>query len=81
MIYEEKQARNLFNASTKIENSVLYRVSDLTKNLIKKTEKSNYEKDQTFHRIFSTVENEKINEQVDTIPLTIKFTEKTALYI
>ena len=78
MTYEIKQARNLFDPLTKNENSVLYEESDLINNLIEKIRQSNYEKDQTFYRIFLTVENEEIIAKVDTIPLTTKFIEKRA---
>ena len=46
------------------------------KNFVKKIKKLDFEKDQTFFKIFSTVENEKIIKTLETAPLTNKLREQ-----
>lgn len=76
MSRERKQARNLFRALTKNENSAPYDENDLTKNLTKKAKKSNYEKDCAFVKILLIVKNKNTMDRENSAPLTTKFPEQ-----
>ena len=59
-----KQARNCFCTLSKNENSLLYGENGLTKNLVEKARKLNYEKGKTAAKFLSYSESkEKITEK------------------
>ena len=59
---DQKRIENLYNTLTNDANSIFYATSQITKNLIRKTKNSIYEKDKVFFNMFDNLdkENKKI---------------------
>ena len=73
---EKKRAKKLFSALQDDSKSVFYLNSTLTKKLLKKLEKSPYQKDRVFKNIYKNLEEKDITEAYEKIPLKTPFIEK-----
>ena len=73
---DKKRAKNLFSALQNDSKSVFYLNSTLTKKLLKKLEKSSYQKDRVFKNIYKNLEEKEITEADEKIPLKTPFIEK-----
>ena len=73
---DEKRVQNLFKTLQKDSKSVLYANTKLSKNLLKKLNKSTYQKDQVFNEIYQKLEDKYFDKDNDKIPLRTPFFEK-----
>ena len=73
---DKKRTKNLFSALQNDSKSVFYLNSTLTKKLLKKLEKSPYQKDHVFKNIYKNLEEKEITEADEKIPLKTPFIEK-----
>ena len=75
---DKKRIKNLYDALTNDANTIFYATSQITKNLIRKTKNSIYEKDKVFFSMYDNLdkENKKIESLLENPPLTTQFIEK-----
>ena len=75
---DKKRIKNLYDALTNDANTIFYATSQITKNLIRKTKNSIYEKDKVFFNMYDNLdkENKKIESLLENPPLTTQFIEK-----
>ena len=76
---EIKQAKNLFKSLTKDENSIFFSADKVNKTLLKKSRKSNYDKDKVFYKIYNSLEEKETlyeSEDENRIPLKTPFVEQ-----
>ena len=70
---EIKQAKNLFKSLIKEENSIFFSTDKINKTLLKKSRKSNYNKDKVFYKIYNSLEDkETIYEDDDENRIPLK---------
>ena len=72
---DEKRIRNLFSALQKDSKSVFYANPNIKK-LLKKLNKSAYQKDRVFNELYQKLEDKDFNKNIDKIPLRTPFFEK-----
>ena len=53
---DKKQVKNLFGKLTKDSNSLFYLVKKINRNLLNKAQKSAYEKDKVFYKLYNKIE-------------------------
>ena len=73
------QAKNLFKSLIKDENSIFFSADKINKTLLKKSRKSNYDKDKVFYKIYNSLEDKEIIYEDDNekrIPLKTPFVEQ-----
>ena len=58
------QAKNLFKSLIKDENSIFFSADKINKTLLKKSRKSNYDKDKVFYKIYNSLEDKEIIYEV-----------------
>ena len=73
---DKKRIQNLFSALQNDSKSVFYFNSTITKKLLKKLDKSPYQKDRVFKGIYQKLEDKELAEADDKIPLKTPFVEK-----
>ena len=73
---DKKRIQNLFSALQNDTKSVFYLNSTITKKLLKKLDKSPYQKDRFFKEIYQKLEDKELTETDDKIPLKTPFVEK-----
>ena len=73
---EEKRIQNLFKTLQKDSKSVLYANTSISKNLLKKINKSSYQKDRVFNELYQKLEDKNFDKGNDKIPLRTPFFEK-----
>ena len=73
---DKKRIQNLFSALQNDSKSVFYLNSTVTKKLLKKLDKSPYQKDRVFKGIYQKLEDKELAEDDDKIPLKTPFIEK-----
>ena len=73
---DKKRIQNLFSTLQNDSKSVFYLTSSITKKLLKKLDKSPYQKDRVFKGIYQKLEDKELAEADDKIPLKIPFVEK-----
>ena len=73
---DRKRIQNLFSALQNDSKSVFYLSSTITKKLLKKLDKSPYQKDRVFKGINQKLEDKELAEADDKIPLKTPFVEK-----
>ena len=72
----KKRIQNLFSTLQNDSKSVFYLNSTITKKLLKKLDKSPYQKDRVFKGIYQKLEDKELAEADDKIPLKTPFVEK-----
>ena len=72
----KKRIQNLFSTLQNDSKSVFYLNSTITKKLLKKLDKSPYQKDRVFKGIYQKLEDKELAEADDKIPLKTLFVEK-----
>ena len=73
---DKKRIQNLFSTLQNDSKSVFYLNSTITKKLLKKLDKSPYQKDRVFKGIYQKLEDKELAESDDKIPLKTPFVEK-----
>ena len=73
---DKKHIQNLFSTLQNDSKSVFYLNSSITKKLLKKLDKSPYQKDRVFKGIYQKLEDKELAEADDKIPLKTPFVEK-----
>ena len=73
---DKKRIQNLFSTLQNDSKSVFYLKSTITKKLLKKLDKSPYQKDRVFKGIYQKLEDKELAEADDKIPLKTPFVEK-----
>ena len=73
---DKKRIQNLFSTLQNDSKSVFYLNSSITKKLLKKLNKSPYQKDRVFKGIYQKLEDKELAEADDKIPLKTPFVEK-----
>ena len=71
-----KRAKNLYKALKKDSKSVFFGSEEITNNYVKKTKKSNYEKDKYFLTLYNSIGEIKKIQPEPIIPAHIPFVEK-----
>ena len=73
-----KQLKNLFGKLTKDSNSLFYLVEKINRNLLNKAQKSVYEKDKVFYKLYNKIENSDIifDEKDEEIPFRAPFIDQ-----
>ena len=72
---DKKRIQNLFSTLQNDSKSVFYLNTTITKKLLKKLDKSPYQKDRVFKEIYQKLEDKELAE-TDKIPLKTPFVEK-----
>ena len=72
---EKKQLRNLYKKLTDNENSVLFAADRLNARLLSKLNKSSYDKDQVFYKLFKKLESE-VESEDEEVPFYTPFVEQ-----
>ena len=73
---DEKRTQNLFLSLQKDPKSVLYTNASITKNLLKKLNKSSYLKDVVFKDLYQNLEDKKFDKKDYKVPLTTPFYDR-----
>ena len=73
---DRKRIQNLFSTLQNDSKSVFYLNTNITKKLLKKLDKSPYQKDRVFKEIYQKLEDKELAETDDKIPLKTPFVEK-----
>ena len=73
---DKKRIQNLFSALQNDSKSVFYLNSTITKKLLKKLDKSPYQKDRVFKGIYQKLEDKELAKADDKMPLKTPFVEK-----
>ena len=73
---DKKRIQNLFSTLQNDSKSVFYLNSSITKKLLKKLDKSPYQKDRVFKAIYKKLEDKELAEADDKIPSKTPFVEK-----
>ena len=73
---DKKRIQNLFSTLQNDSKSVFYLNSTITKKLLKKLDKSPYQKDRVFKGIYQKLEDKELSEADGKIPLKTPFVEK-----
>ena len=73
---DKKCIQNLFSTLQNDSKSVFYLNTTITKKLLKKLDKSPYQKDRVFKEIYQKLEDRELAEADDKIPLKTSFVEK-----
>ena len=73
---DKKRIQNLFSTLQNDSKSVFYLNTSITKKLLKKLDKSPYQKDRVFKEIYQKLEDRELAEADDKIPLKTPFVEK-----
>ena len=73
---DEKHIQNLFKTLQKDSKSALYANTTISKNLLKKINKSTYQKDRVFNELYQKPEDKDFDKDNDKIPLRTPFFEK-----
>ena len=73
---DKKRIQNLFSTLQNDSKSVFYLNTAITKKLLKKLDKSPYQKDRVFKEIYQKLEDRELAEADDKIPLKTPFVEK-----
>ena len=73
---DEKRIQNLFKALQKDSKSVFYANTTISKKLLKKINKSAYQKDHVFNEHYQKLEDKNFDKDDDKIPLRTPFFEK-----
>ena len=73
---DEKHIQNLFKTLQKDSKSALYANTTISKNLLKKINKSTYQKDRVFNELYQKIEDKDFDKDNDKIPLRSPFFEK-----
>ena len=73
---DKKRIQNLFSTLQNDSKSVFYLNTTITKKLLKKLDKSPYQKDRVFKEIYQKLEDRELAEADDKIPLKTPFVEK-----
>ena len=76
MTHNEKRIQNLFKALQKDSKSVFYANTTISKKLLKKINKSTYQKDRVFNELYQKLEDKNFDKDNDKIPLRTPFFEK-----
>ena len=76
-----KRAKNLYNALKEDEESIFFSSEKITKQLIKKTKKSRYEKDKVFLSLYNNIEDVNLQEEEVVIPTFVPFVDKKKILI
>ena len=76
-----KRTRNLYKALQKDEQSVFFANEKLTKQIIKKANRSAYEKDKVFLTLYKNLGNVNIQAEEVIIPSHVPFVEKSPTQI
>ena len=76
-----KRAKNLYNALKEDEESIFFSSQKITKQLIKKTKKSRYEKDKVFLSLYNNIEDVNLQEEEVVIPTFVPFVDKKKILI
>ena len=71
-----KRTKNLYNVLKEDEESVFFASEKITKQLIKKLKKSNYEKDNVFLKLYNTIGDVNITKEEEIIPTFVPFNEQ-----
>ena len=77
---DEKRIQNLFKTLQKDSKSALYANTTISKNLLKKINKSTYQKYRVFNELYQKLEDKDFKNN-DKIPLRTPFFEKKATLI
>ena len=74
----KKRLKNLFEKLTKDSNSLFYLVEKISRNLLNKEQKSVYEKDKVFYKLYNETENRDtiFDEEDEKIPFRASFIEQ-----
>ena len=74
----KKRLKNLFEKLTKDSNSLFYLVEKISRNLLNKEQKSVYEKDKVFYKLYNETENRDtiFDEEDEKIPFRAPFIEQ-----
>ena len=78
---DEKRVQNLFQTLQKDSRSVFYANAKISKNLLKKLNKSIYQKDRVFSELYQKLEDKNFDKNNDKIPLRTPFFEKREILI
>ena len=73
---DEKRIQNLFKTLQKDSKSALYANTSISKNLLRKINKSSYQKDRVFNELYEKLEDKNFDKGNDKIPLRTPFFEK-----
>ena len=73
---DEKRVQNLFKTLQKDSRSVFYANAKISKNLLKKVNKSTYQKDRVLSELYQKLEDKNFDKNNDKIPLRSPFFEK-----
>ena len=73
---DEKRIQNLFKTLQKDSKGGLYANTTISKNLLKKINKSTYQKDHVFNELYQKLEDKDFDKDNDNIPLKTPFFEK-----
>ena len=73
---DEKHIQNLFKTLQKDSKSALYANTTISKNLLKKINKSTYQKVRVFNELYQKLEDKNFDKDNDKIPLRTPFFEK-----
>ena len=76
-----KRTNNLYNLLKEDEESVLFASEKITKQLIKKLKKSNYEKDNVFLKLYNALGDVNINKEEEIIPTFVPLIEQKKILI
>ena len=71
-----RRKKNLYNALKTDEQSVFFASEKITKQLVKKAKKSNYEKDKVFVTFYNNLGNVNIQAEEVVVPAYVPFVEK-----
>ena len=71
-----KRAKILYNPLKEDEESFFFLSNKITKQLIKKAKKSNYEKDKVFLLLYNNIEDVNLQEEEVVIPTFVPFVDK-----
>ena len=74
----KKQLKNIFGKLMKDSNSIFYWVEKISRNLLNKAQKSVYEKDKVFYKLYNEIENwdTVFDEEDKKIPFHTPFIEQ-----
>ena len=73
---DEKRIQNLFKTLQKDSKSALYANTTISKSLLKKINKSTYQKDRVFNELYQKLEDKDFDKDNDKIPVRTPFFEK-----
>ena len=77
----KKRIQNLFKTLQKDSKSVFYANAKISKNLLKKLNKSTYQKDRVFSELYQKLEDKNFDKNNEKISLKLPFLKKREILI